>query len=65
MRIELTERELMQICNNVVKQVARYVDQYIDEPSETEKGVYLVEVDDLVEQIISIDVDLSNMIQPL
>jgi len=66
MKIEITERELINICNNVVKQVARLVDTYMEEAeeSEHEKYVYMVETAHLIEEILSIDVDLKTITQP-
>jgi hypothetical protein len=66
MKIEMTERELNNICNNVIKQVARFVDKYMEEAeeSEHEKDIYMVETAHLIEEILSIDVDLKTITQP-
>lgn len=65
MELKLNERELRQIMENVKKQVSRYVEAYICRMDEdTEEGVFLVEKDDLVEEIMSIEISFENIVQP-
>ena len=65
MKIKMTERELNNICNNVVKQVARYVDKYMEKAEKSEhENMHLVETDHLIEEILSINIDLKTIIQP-
>ena len=66
MKIEMTEKELIIFSNNIVKQVARFVDNYMDdaEECEHEKNVYLVETGHLIEEILTIKVDLKTIMQP-
>ena len=66
MKIEMTERELTTTSNNIKKQVARFVDNYIEQmdESENEEGVYLVEKADLLECILGMKIELQTIIQP-
>ena len=66
MHIEITEKELIIFSKNIVKHVAKFVNTYMDEADECEheKDVYLVETSDLIEQILTIEVDLKTIIQP-
>ena len=67
MKIEMTERELNIISNNVIRQVARLVDKYIDEMDESDEqtGVFFVEKSDLVDSIMKMEVELRTIMQPL
>ena len=66
MKIEMTDRELNAFSNNILKQVARFISDYCDETDECdiEKGVHKIEPDHLIEEVLSIKVDLSTLIQP-
>jgi hypothetical protein len=66
MKIEMSERELNTISNNIIKQVARFVKSYIDDSdeSEFEEDIFLVEPNHLIESILKIDVNLKAIIQP-
>lgn len=65
MKIELTEKELLTICERVKMKLAGYVDNYLHEcdNSETNKGCVIVEPEDLVAgiQISDIELDVLNV----
>lgn len=66
MKIKMSEKELNNICNNVVKQVSRYIQLYMEqsELAENQQGVYMIEAADLIEDVLNINIDLNIINQP-
>ena len=62
----MSEKELNNICNNVVKQVSRYIQLYMEqsELAENQQGVYMIEAADLIEDVLNINIDLNIINQP-